>query len=54
MIEPLRRTRVVPVTEPLPPGWLRRAPTAHDDDRKGRHVLRVGPGGRFRLLGDEV
>lgn len=48
MIDPIRRTRVVPLSEPLPACWLRRNPTTPDTDDHARVVFRVGPGGRLR------
>lgn len=48
MIEPLRRSRVVPIAERLPPCWLRRSATRPDADGESEDILRVGPGGRLR------
>lgn len=48
MIDPVRRTRVVPVSEPLPACWLRRKPTVPDVDEASGVVFRVGPGGKLR------
>ena len=44
MIEPLRRSRVVPVNAQLPPAWIRVGPTAPDQpERIGPSLFRVGP-----------
>jgi cardiolipin synthase len=48
MFEPVTRTHVVVNDDPLPPAWLRRAPSAHDRDSEiPAKIYRVGPGRRL-------
>ena len=49
MIDPLPRSRIVPIPSPLPPAWIRVAPTHPDpQERIGTSLYRVGPDRAFR------
>lgn len=49
MMDPIHRSRVVAVVDPLPPCWLRVRPTEPDGPARAGHVLmRTGPSGEFR------
>lgn len=49
MIKARKVVRHVEITDPLPPLWIRRAPTLPDsEDRAGDRVFRVGPQGELR------
>src|SRR5258706_4246729 len=47
MMTSLPRSRSIPIGDPLPPAWLRRAATTPDRDAVGECVLRVGPDARL-------
>lgn len=48
MIEPLRRSRVVPIKSPLPAAWLRIGPTEPDQQEQIGTLFRVGPAESLR------
>lgn len=55
MIPSILRDTVLPIPKPLPPCWLRRAPTEPDRPGEGRAVLRVSPeGGVHRALVETI
>jgi cardiolipin synthase len=48
MIDPITRTKTITNNDPLPPAWLRIAPTKPDDDAlTPQGIHRVGPAGRL-------
>ena len=49
MPKPLLRSAVQPLTDPLPPCWLRLRPSSPDTtERMGQSIMRVGPNASFR------